>query len=72
MEPRDEQTIVSLLDQDPELKKCYDEHLEFEKQLAEYQHKHHLTAEEEVEMKRIQKLKLSGKDRMMALLGKHR
>lgn len=72
MEPRDEQTIVSLLDKDPELKKCYDEHLELEKQLAEYQHKHHLTAEEEVEMKRIQKLKLSGKDRMMALLGKHR
>jgi uncharacterized protein len=52
MEPRDEQTIVSLLDQDPELKKCYDEHLEFEKQLAEYQHKHHLTAEEEVERQR--------------------
>ena len=72
MEPRDEQTIVSLLDKDPELKKCYDEHLELEKQLAEYQHKHHLTAEEEVEMKRIQKLKLSGKDRMMELLGKHR
>ena len=72
MEPRDEQTIVSLLDKDPELKRCYDEHLELEKQLAEYQHKHHLTAEEEVEMKRIQKLKLSGKDRMMALLGKHR
>jgi uncharacterized protein YdcH (DUF465 family) len=72
MEPRDEQTIVSLLDKDPELKRCYDEHLELEKQLAEYQHKHHLTAEEEVEMKRIQKLKLSGKDRMMELLGKHR
>lgn len=72
METRDEQTIVSLLDKDPELKKCYDEHLELEKQLAEFQHKHHLSPEEEVEMKRIQKLKLIGKDRMMELLGRHR
>ncbi|HWH80301.1 MAG TPA: hypothetical protein VNT76_23135 [Candidatus Binatus sp.] len=72
MEPRDEQTIVSLLDKDPELRKCYDEHQEFEKKLAEYQHKHHLSPEEEVEMKRIQKLKLVGKDRMMEILGRHR
>jgi uncharacterized protein YdcH (DUF465 family) len=72
MEVRDEQTIVSLLDKDPELKKCYDEHQELEKQLAEYQHKHHLSPEEELEMKKIQKLKLIGKDRMMELLSRHR
>jgi uncharacterized protein YdcH (DUF465 family) len=72
MESYEEQAIVSLLDQEPELKKFYDEHLELEKKLAEYQHKHHLTAEEEVEMKRIQKLKLIGKDRMMEIIGRHR
>jgi uncharacterized protein YdcH (DUF465 family) len=72
MESYEEQTIVSLLDQEPELKKFYDEHLELEKKLAEFQHKHHLTAEEEVEMKRIQKLKLIGKDRMMEIIGRHR
>jgi uncharacterized protein YdcH (DUF465 family) len=72
MESREEQVIVSLLDKDPELKKFYDEHREFEKKLAEYQHKHHLTPEEELEMKKIQKLKLIGKDRMMEILGKHR
>jgi hypothetical protein len=43
-----------------------------EKKLAEYQHKHYLTPEEEVEMKKIQKLKLIGKDRMMEILEKHR
>lgn len=72
MDLRDEQAIVSLLDKDPELKKFYDEHQELEKKLSVYQHKHHLTAEEEMEMKRIQKLKLVGKDRMMEIIGKYR
>ncbi len=72
MESREEQAIVSLLDRDPELKKFYDEHQELEKQLAVFQHKHHLSPEEEVEMKRIQKLKLVGKDRMMEIIGRYR
>jgi uncharacterized protein YdcH (DUF465 family) len=72
MENREEQAIVSLLDKDPELKKYYEEHQELEKKLSEFHHKHHLSAEEEVEMKRIQKLKLAGKDRIMEILGKYR
>jgi len=72
MEMKEEQAIVSLLDRDPELKKFYEEHRELEKKLAVYQHKHHLTPDEEVEMKKIQKLKLVGKDRMMEILGRHR
>jgi uncharacterized protein YdcH (DUF465 family) len=72
MELKDEKTIVSLLDKDPELRKYYEDHRELEKQLADFQHKHHLTPEEEVEMKKIQKLKLAGKDRMMEILGRYR
>jgi uncharacterized protein YdcH (DUF465 family) len=72
MEVKEEQAIVSLLDRDPELKRFYEEHREFEKKLAEYQHKHYLTPDEEVEMKKIQKLKLVGKDRMMEILERHR
>ena len=72
MELKDEQTIVSLLDKDPELRKFYEEHREFEKKLADFQHKHHLTPEEEVEMKKLQKLKLAGKDRIMEILGRYR
>ena len=72
MEGREEQAIVSLLDKDPELKKYYEEHQELEKKLSVYQHKHHLSCEEEIEMKRIQKLKLVGKDRMMEILEKHK
>ena len=71
MEHREEQAIVSLLDKDQELKRFYDEHQELEKQLAVFQHKHHLSPEEEIEMKRIQKLKLAGKDKIMEILGKH-
>jgi hypothetical protein len=72
MDNREEQVIVSLVDKDPELKKFYEEHQELERQLAVFQHRHVLSADEEVEMKRIQKLKLAGKDRMMEILGKHR
>jgi len=72
MEPREEEFIVSLLDKDPELKKYYEEHQELEKRLLGFQHKSHLTPVEEVEKKRLQKLKLAGKDKIMEILGKYR
>jgi uncharacterized protein YdcH (DUF465 family) len=72
MEMREEQVIASLLDKDPELKKYYEEHQELEKKLSEFQHKHHLSPDEEIEKKRLQKLKLVGKDKIMEILGKYR
>jgi uncharacterized protein YdcH (DUF465 family) len=72
MEAKEEQVIVALLDKDPELRKYYEEHQEFEKKLSEFHHKIHLSADEEIEMKRIQKLKLIGKDKIMEILGRHR
>jgi uncharacterized protein YdcH (DUF465 family) len=72
MENSEKMAIVSLLDTDPELKQYYEEHQELEKKLDEYQHKIHLSAEEEVEKKRLQKMKLAGKDKMMEILGRHR
>lgn len=72
MEKHEEELIQSLVDRDAELKRYYEEHLELEKQLAWFQHKHYLTPEEEVEKKRIQKIKLAGKDRIMEILGRYR
>lgn len=72
MERREEEFIISLLDKDPELKKYYEEHRELEKQLQGYQHKSHLTPLEEVEKKRLQKLKLTGKDKIMEILDRYR
>ena len=71
MERREEEFIISLLDKDPELRKYYEEHQELEKKLLAYQHKSHLTPAEEVEKKRLQKLKLAGKDKIMEILGKY-
>jgi len=72
MEKRDEELIRSLIDRDAELRKHYLEHEDFERQLARFNDKPHLSAEEEVERKRLQKLKLAGKDRMMEILHRHR
>ena len=49
-----------------------EEHLVLEGQLAELQKRLHLSTDEEVEKKRLQKLKLIGKDRIMEILSKYR
>jgi hypothetical protein len=72
MEKHEEELIRSLIHQDDELKRYYEEHLELERQLATFQHKHYLTPEEDIEKKRLQKIKLAGKDRIMEILGRHR
>ena len=72
MEKRDEELIRSLIDRDGELREYFLEHEDFERQLARLDGKAHLSVEEEVERKRLQKLKLAGKDRMMEILYRYR
>ncbi|MFQ5682632.1 MAG: DUF465 domain-containing protein [Candidatus Binatia bacterium] len=72
MDTREEKFIVSLLGKDAELKKYYEEHQDLEKKLLGYQHKSYLTPREEIEKKRLQKLKLIGKDKIMEILGRYR
>jgi len=72
MEKRDLELIQKYIPSDPELKRYVEEHEEFERQLAEMNRRLYLTAEEEVERKRIQKLKLAGRDRIEAILAKYR
>jgi uncharacterized protein len=72
MEKREEDQIIGLLPHIPELRSLYVEHVDLKKKLETLNHKHYLTPEEEVEKKRLQKLKLAGKDRMMAILAAHR
>jgi len=45
-----------------------EEHQQYENQLAAYNDLRFMTSEQEVERKRLQKLKLQGKDRMLAIL----
>jgi len=72
MEKQDEELIKTLVETDSELKKHYQEHVDFERQIDAFNQKQHLSAEEEVERKRLQKLKLAGKDRIMEILGRHK
>jgi cell fate (sporulation/competence/biofilm development) regulator YlbF (YheA/YmcA/DUF963 family) len=71
MEPKEEELIHQYVITDEELKTLYEEHAELKRQLESFRLKHYLTAEEEIEKKRIQKLKLASKDRIMALLHRH-
>ena len=72
MEKGEQEFIFSLLNKDEELKKYYEEHQVLEKKLLAFQHKAHLTPSEELEKKKIQKLKLIGKDKIMQILEKYR
>lgn len=72
MEKKEEDLILSLVDRVPELRVLYTEHVDLKKKLDTLNHKHYLTPEEEIEKKRLQKLKLAGKDRMMEILHAHR
>jgi hypothetical protein len=71
MERREEELIQQHLDHDGELKALYAEHQELKHQLEAFRNKLYLTTAEELEKKRIQKLKLASKDRIMEILNRH-
>ena len=72
MEKRDLELVQKYISGDPELKRHIEEHEEFERKLIEFGRLRYLSPEEEVERKRIQKLKLAGRDRIEAILAKYR
>ncbi len=72
MEPSDLELISSLLDEDQELAGLWAEHLELEKTLDEMNQRIYLSSEEQMERKRLQKLKLAGRDRIEQILAAHR
>jgi uncharacterized protein len=71
MEHREEELIQQHAVHDEELRVIYTEHQELKQKLEAFRHKVYLTPGEEVEKKRIQKLKLASKDRMMEILNRH-
>ena len=72
MEKQDQELIEQLMDRDPELKKYVEKHREYEKQLENFNRRPYLTAAETIERKRLQKLKLAGRDRIEQILAQHR
>lgn len=72
MEKKDEELIAALIDREPELRRYWEEHGELERRLGVLQGKLYLSPEEELEKKRLQKLKLAGKDKIMEILSRYR
>lgn len=72
MEKRDLDLIAVWEDRDPELKRYMEEHREFERVLDELNRRPYLTAQETMERKRLQKLKLAGRDKIEQILAKYR
>ena len=71
MERHEEELIQQFLNHDDQLRALYAEHQELKHQLEAFRYKIHLSVEEEIEKKRIQKLKLASKDKMMEILHRH-
>ncbi len=66
-----EQNILqNLLDSDSQFRMLYEEHSLFEKRLAEFKKKGFLSAQEELEILNVKKMKLAGKDRMERLVAR--
>ena len=69
----DENALIEHLKQtNPEFRQLMEEHLLYERQLEEFNKLRYLTSEQELEKKRVQKVKLRGKDRMAEILNEHK
>ncbi len=72
MEEQDQTLLQQLCDGNARFRMLYEEHHLLEKELRQLDQKVFLTPDEEVERKKVQKLKLAGKDEMERMLRAHR
>lgn len=72
MEKWEESLIEQYIGEDEELRRYVDEHRRYEADLAKYNCLNHLTPEEEVQKKMLQKKKLQGRERIFAILERYR
>jgi len=56
--------VETLMDGDEEFKKLFEEHKELDKKVNDLQESHSFSPEDELEIKRLKKMKLSLKDRI--------
>jgi uncharacterized protein YdcH (DUF465 family) len=68
MEQRDLNLIEQWIDKDAELRRLWEEHLDFERRLALFNNRVYLTAQEERDRKVLQKQKLHGRDQIERIL----
>ncbi len=63
--------IERVKQENAEFRRLLDEHQDYEVQLVSYDEMRYRTSEQELARKRLQKLKLLGKDRMLAILSQY-
>ena len=64
--------VEELLKTNEEFKKLWEEHEELDKKVEEMSMNKYLTPEEEVELKRLKKLKLLGKEKLVEMLEEYK
>jgi uncharacterized protein len=72
VEVSEEVLVARLRTEDPEFQKWEEEHHKLESSLASIDSHVYLSPEEEIERKRIQKLKLAAKDKMMEMVRRYK
>ncbi len=72
MDEKDQTLVQELVDNNARFRMLYEEHVLLEKELEQLDQKVYLTSEEEVERKKVQKLKLAGRDEMERILSQYR
>ena len=72
MEDYERAQIEALAGRNEELRRLWEQHLEYERRLTSLDGLAHLTSEEEMERKRVQKLKLAGRDRIAQIVAADR
>ncbi len=68
MAEKDQDLTQRLSEENPRFRKLYEEHMLFEKKLREYEEMTYISEEADLERKKVQKLKLAGKDEMESML----
>ena len=72
MEERDKLLIQQWIDKDQHLRRCVEQHQELEKKLEQIQARPYLSTKDEIEIKKIKKLKLAEKDQIEKILAQYR
>jgi len=72
MEEKDQALVRHLVDTNPRFRMLFEEHRLLEKELNKFDQRPFLNPEEEIERKKVQKLKLAGKDEMERILRDNR
>lgn len=64
MNPEDFEIAMKLQESDDEFRALWEEHLDLKQKLNDLRNKPYLTSQDELEVKRIKRIKLAGKDKI--------